>query len=75
MMYIKMIIIPPKKARVKIRGIHGFDLSIHLIIILMEENVRIEISIIMGVILIMYSIDLRIIIFNNVIQNLVYLKF
>lgn len=70
----KIIIIPPKKARVKIKGIHGFALSIQWIIIIIAEKTKIDTIIITGDIFTMKNIDLRMRIFLISIQNLVYLK-
>ena len=75
MMYIKMIIIPPKNAKVKIKGIHGFEFSIHLISIIDEERIRMAITIMIGDMLTINSIELKSIVFVRNIQNLVYLKF
>lgn len=75
MIYIKMIIIPPKNAKVKINGIQGLEVSIHLINIIDEERIKIAITIIIGDILVMNSIELIRIVFVRKIQNLVYLKF
>lgn len=73
--YMKIIIIPPKNASVKINGIQGFEFSIHVITIVVEEKIRILITIIIGDMFIMVSIEVIIIVIIKEIQNLVYLKF
>lgn len=73
--YIKIIIIPPKNARVKIKGIQGFEVSIHLAIIVIEEIVRIVMIMLIGDMFIIKNIEVRIRNLVKRIQNLVYLKF
>lgn len=75
MIYIKIIIIPPKNAKVKISGIQGFEFSIHIMSIVVEEKVRILIITIMGDMFVNMSIEVIMIIIVIQIQNLVYLKF
>lgn len=72
--YMNIIIIPPKNAKVKIRGIQGLFDSIHLIVIVIDEKIRIETTKIRGDILVINNADLRIILFISIIQNLVYVK-
>lgn len=74
MMYMKIIIIPPKNASVKINGIQGLEVSIHLIIIIVDENIRIHVIRMIGDMFVIKIIEVIIMAFARAIQSIVYFK-